>query len=174
MEAESKRGDSDEEDEPLEERTAKQTSRVSVPEIVIKQPTTRKAPGQITDLEGTYEINPEDLNILGHELNKAKNALEEFYMQHRPAATLIEDSPIRFQILVKEVQKLRKAMAAKRVPVGYPVTPAEDTATAAAPAALSQAPKKGKEKASTPRQVLHTLGDSFLPKAPPLPDLSSL
>ena len=48
---------------------------------------------QIGYLEGTYEINPEDLNILGHELNKAKNALKEFYMQHRPVATPIEDSP---------------------------------------------------------------------------------
>jgi len=101
LEAESQRGDSDEEDEPIKERTPKQTSRLSVPEVVIKQPTPRKAPVQITCLQGTYEINPEDLNVLGHELNKAKNALEEFYMQHRPAATPIEDSTAGFQILVK-------------------------------------------------------------------------
>ena len=104
LEAESQGGDSDEEDEPLEERTPKQTARLSVPEVVIKQPTPRKAPVQITDLEGTYELSIEDLNTLGQELNKAKNALEEFYMQHKPAATPIEDFPAGFQILEKEVQ----------------------------------------------------------------------
>jgi len=97
-------------------------------------------------------------------------------MQHKPAATPIEDSPAGFQILVKEVQKLLRAKAAQPVPGGYPVMPARDTATDAAAIGLSQAPKKGQEKASTARQVrvLHTLGESFLPRAPPLPDLSSL
>jgi len=80
LEAESQHGDSDEEDKQLEERKSKRTSRLSEPEVVFKQLASRKAAIQITDLKGTYEINPEDFNILGHELNKAKNALEEFYM----------------------------------------------------------------------------------------------
>ena len=129
----------------------KQTSGLFVPDVVIKPPTSRKGLVQITVMEGTYEINPEDWNILGHELNKAKNALEEFYMQHRPAATTIEDSPTGFQILVKEVQKPLRAKAAQQVPGGNPVTPTRDTATDAAAAGLSQARKKGKEKLSTAR-----------------------
>ena len=85
------------------------------------------------------------------------NALEEFCMQQRPAATPIEESPAGFQIPVKGVQKLLRAKAAQRVSGGYPVTPTRDTATDAITAALSQAPKKGKKKASTAKQVLYTL-----------------
>ena len=52
--------------------------------------------------------------------------------------------------------------------------PARDPAMDDATADLSQAPKKGKEKASTARPVLYALGESFLPRTLPLPDLSSL
>jgi len=81
----------------------KRTSRLSVPEVVITQPTLRKALVQITNLEGTYEIRPKDLNILGHKLNKAKNTLQEFYLQQKATPTKIEDIPAGFQVLFKEV-----------------------------------------------------------------------
>jgi len=76
LEAESQRGDSDQGDKPLEERAPKQTSRLSIPKVVIKQPTTMKALVKITNLEETHEIRQNDLNTLDHKLNKAKNALE--------------------------------------------------------------------------------------------------
>jgi len=83
-------------------------------------------------LEETYEISLRNLNTLRLELNKAQNTLEEFYMQQKPAATPIKDSPWEFQILDKEVQKLQIVKAGKPVTLGYTVMPARNTATDAA------------------------------------------
>jgi hypothetical protein len=172
LELESQRG-SPVEDVPYEEETPRQPSRLAVPEVVIKQPTPRKAPAHIEDMED-YDSAMLEVESLGRDLRDATHILESFYFKQNPNASPIEDSPAGFHILVQEVQKLLNAKAAQPVPGGYPITPAKDTATDAASATLSQAPKKGKEKVSKTRQVFQTLGESFLPRAPPLPNISSL
>jgi len=69
---------------------------LSVLELDFKQATKREVQVQIEEMQETYKVSLQHLNMLECKLNKGKNTLEEFYMQKNPTATSIDYSCSRF------------------------------------------------------------------------------